>query len=243
MIHVEGLQKSFGDVAAVQDISFTANNGAITGLLGPNGAGKTTTLRILSTLLRPDHGFASVDGCDVATDPLGVLRKLGVLPESRGLYARLTPREHVRYFGELHGLEGDELDSRIRSLFELLEMEEIADRRVEGFSLGERTKVAIARALVHGPQTIVFDEPTSGLDVMSTRAMRELIRKLASGGACILLSTHVMQEVAALCDEVVVVTGGRVAACGTCEELCAQTSEENIEEAFVSIIGSGRGLR
>jgi sodium transport system ATP-binding protein len=242
MIEVRNLHKRFGAVTAVEDVSFSAADGVVTGLLGPNGAGKTTTLRMLYTLIRPDRGSALVDGIDVATRPMDVRRAIGVLPDSRGLYPRLTAREHARYAGELHGLSGAALEKRVDELVELLDMKDIANRRTEGFSQGERMKVALARALVHGPRNVMLDEPTNGLDVMSTRAVRTLIRQLKAQGHCVLFSSHVMQEVAALCDRIVVVARGRVVAEGTPEELRTRTGKESLEEAFVSVIGTDQGL-
>ena len=242
MIDARKLHKRFGKVTAVEEVSFRAEDGVVTGLLGPNGAGKTTTLRMLYTLVRPDSGHASVDGHDVVTDPLQVRRRLGVLPDARGLYPRLTPREHARYFGRLHGLAGAALEARVEELVALLEMGDIADRRAEGFSQGERMKVALLRALVHGPQNVLLDEPTNGLDVMSTRAVRTLILRLKAEGRCVVFSSHVMQEVAALCDRIVVVAHGRVVAEGSPDELRARTGMDNLEEAFVSVIGSDQGL-
>ena len=242
MIEVTGLRKSFGAVTAVDGVSFTARDGVVTGLLGPNGAGKTTTLRVISTLVKPDAGRALVDGKDTAVDPLAVRRALGVLPDARGLYPRLTGREHLRYFAELHGLQGRGLLRRIDELVELLDMKDIADRRADGFSQGERVKVALSRALVHRPKNVLLDEPTNGLDVMTTRAVRELIRRLRDQGACVLFSSHVMQEVSALCDRIVVIAHGRVVADGSPAELRAHTGQGNLEEAFVQIIGSDQGL-
>ncbi len=242
MIEVRNLHKRFGAVTAVEDVSFSAADGVVTGLLGPNGAGKTTTLRMLYTLIRPDRGTARVDGLDVAERPMDVRRAIGVLPDARGLYPRLTAREHVRYAGELHGLSGAALDKRVDELIELLDMKDIANRRAEGFSQGERMKVALARALVHGPRNVLLDEPTNGLDVMSTRAVRALIRRLKEQGHCVLFSSHVMQEVAALCDRIVVIARGRVVAEGTPDELRTRTGKESLEEAFVSVIGSDQGL-
>ncbi|MBJ6763530.1 ATP-binding cassette domain-containing protein [Myxococcaceae bacterium JPH2] len=242
MIEAIHLHKRFGAVTAVEDVSFTAADGVITGLLGPNGAGKTTTMRMLYTLVRPDSGTAQVDGVDVVRDPEAARRALGVLPDARGLYPRLTAREHARYYGELHGLRGAALDARVAELVELLDMKDIADRRTEGFSQGERVKVALARALVHGPRNVLLDEPTNGLDVMSTRAVRALLRRLKAQGCCVVFSSHVMQEVAALCDRIVVVARGRVVADGTADALRARTGKDSLEEAFVSIIGSEQGL-
>ena len=242
MIEVTHLHKRFGAVTAVEDVSFRAEDGVVTGLLGPNGAGKTTTLRMLYTLIRPDKGSAKVDGVDVAQRPLEARRAMGVLPDTRGLYPRLTAREHARYAGELHGLTGATLEKRIQELIELLDMKDIADRRTEGFSQGERMKVSLARALVHGPRNVLLDEPTNGLDVMSTRAVRTLIRRLKQEGHCVLFSSHVMQEVAALCDRIVVVARGRVVAEGSPDELRARTGKDSLEEAFVTVIGTDQGL-
>ena len=246
MIEVESLHKSFGTakgtVKAVDGVSFTVPDGRITGLLGPNGAGKTTTLRILYTLLKPDQGHARVDGHDTVAAPLEVQRRIGVLPDARGLYPRLTARENIRYYGRLHGLEGNALEEGINQLIQLLDMTEIADRRTEGFSTGETLKVAIARALVHGPKNVLLDEPTNGLDVMSTRAMRELIRRLRDEGKSVLFSSHIMQEVAALCEHIVVIAHGRVVAEGSPEELRRKTGQDNLEDAFVAVIGTTEGL-
>ncbi|MEM7354031.1 MAG: ATP-binding cassette domain-containing protein [Acidobacteriota bacterium] len=242
MIEVEGLAKAFGEVRAVDGVAFSVPDGGITGLLGPNGAGKTTTLRILATLLEPDAGVARVDGHDIQGDALEVRRRIGVVPDAKGLYPRLTSRENIRYYGRLHGLEGNALEQSIERLIELLDMQDIGDRRTEGFSTGQRVKVAIARALVHDPPNVLLDEPTSGLDIMATRAMRKAIQRLRDDGKCVLLSTHIMQEVSALCDRVVVIAEGRVVADGTPQELAEQTGEEHLEDAFVELIGSGEGL-
>ena len=237
MITVERLQKRFGDVQAVNDVSFVARDGAVTGLLGPNGAGKTTTLRMVYGLMRQDAGRILVDDVDVAAAPQEAQARLGVLPDASGLYPRLTAREHIYYYGELQGLAGGQLADRAAYLIETLDMNSIADRRVGGFSHGERTKVALARALVHDPQNVLLDEPTNGLDVMSTRAVRDIIRRLRDDGRAVLFSSHVMQEVSALCDEIVVIARGTVAAVGTPDELRRQTGHENLEDAFVALAG------
>ena len=242
MIIVKHIKKSFGKVEAVKDVSFTAEDGQITGILGPNGAGKTTTLRVIYTVLRPDGGSASVDGYDVITHQQDVLQSIGALPDSHGLYPRLTARENIRYYGELHGLEGANLEKRIEHLVGVLDMQEFIDRRTEGFSNGQRVKVSIARALVHDPKNVLLDEPTNGLDVMSTRSMREFIRHLRQEGKCVLFSSHIMQEVSALCDRIVVISGGLVAASGTAEELKQATGKDNLEDAFVAAIGTEEGL-
>ena len=237
MIDIQHLKKSFGAVQAVQDVTFQAPDGKVTGLLGPNGAGKTTSLRMLSGLMQPDSGSIHVDGVDVVADPIGAQAHMGLLPDSRGLYPRLTPREHIHYFGELRGMNPAQLKSRAAELIDLLGLGDIADRRVEGFSQGERTKVALARAIVHNPRNVILDEPTNGLDVMSTRAMRELIRKLREEGCCVVFSSHIMQEVSALCDGIVVIAHGRVVAEGTPDELRRQAGHENLEDAFVTLVG------
>jgi len=242
MIEVKNLHKAFGAVQAVDGVSFTARDGEITGLLGPNGAGKTTTLRMLYTLMRPDSGQVLVDGMDAARDPVAVRRVLGVLPDARGLYKRLTARENIEYFAHLHGIAGAALHARRDALSEALEMRDILDRRTEGFSQGQRVKTAIARALVHDPKNIILDEPTNGLDVMSTRGLRRFIWHLKNDGRCVLFSSHIMQEVAALCDRIVVIARGRVVADETPDALRAQTGETNLEDAFVKIIGSEEGL-
>src|SRR5690349_3720241 len=209
MISVTDLHKRFGDVRAVDGVSFDAADGRVTGLLGPNGAGKTTTLRMLYTLMRPDGGDIIVDGINAVADPQGVRFALGVLPDQSGLYPRLTAREHIEYFGELQGITGADLRGRTDHLLKMLDMTAIADRRVAGFSHGERTKTALARAIVHNPKNVLLDEPTNALDVMRTRADREIIRRLKDEGHTVLLSSHGMQEGSALCDTTVVRARGR----------------------------------
>jgi len=245
MILVHGLQKAFGktrEVQAVRDVTFDAPDGQITGLLGPNGAGKTTLLRMLATLVVPDAGRASVGGLDVVADRYAVRRHIGVLSDARGLYPRLTARENVRYFSELHGLKGALLEARIDALLATLGLTPLADRRTAGFSQGEKMKVAIGRALVHDPDTILLDEPTNGLDIMSVRTLRDELRALRAQGKCLLFSSHVMQEVAALCDRIVVLAHGRVVASGTANELIARAETRGLEDAFVKLIGSTEGL-
>ncbi len=245
MIRVQGVSKSFGRktiVQAVRDVTFDAPDGQITGLLGPNGAGKTTLLRMLATLIVPDSGSATVAGLDVVRDRYAVRSRMGVLSDARGLYPRLTARENIRYYGGLHGLAGAALEARIDALIERLGLSAVADRRTQGFSQGERMKVAIARALVHEPATILLDEPTNGLDIMSVRALREQLRDLRAAGCCLLFSSHVMQEVAALCDRIVILGEGRVVAQGSAQELIAQSGAGTLEDAFVSLLGTGEGL-
>jgi sodium transport system ATP-binding protein len=237
MIRVEGLQKRFGSFTAVDGVSFTAPDGAVTGLLGPNGAGKTTALRMIYGLMEPDGGRIEIDGRNLLDDPLAAQARLGVLPDVAGLYPRLTAREHIHYFGRLHGLNGAELASGAQHWIDFFDMRAFADRRVAGFSHGERTKVALARALVHRPQNILLDEPTNGLDVMSTRAVRDLIRRLRTDGRCVLFSSHVMQEVSALCDRIIILGKGRVAAEGAPDDLLALSGKSSLEDAFVALTG------
>jgi sodium transport system ATP-binding protein len=238
MISAEDLHKSFGATRAVDGVSFEARDGQITGLLGANGAGKTTTLRMLYTLMQPDSGRILVDGLDAQREPLAVRRRLGVLPDARGLYRRLTARENIAYYAALQGLAAPLARERVDLLLQTLAMQDIAGRRAEGFSQGERLKTALARALVHDPGNVLLDEPTNGLDVMSTRSLRDFLRGLRAEGRCVLFSTHVMQEVAALCDRVIIIARGRVVAEGTPDELRERAREQSLEEAFMKLIGS-----
>jgi len=242
VIVVRNLRKWFGEVKAVNGVSFEARDGEITGLLGPNGAGKTTTLRMLYSLLPPDAGEILIDGLDPTRDAMEIKRTLGVVPDHRGLYARLTARENISYYGELHGMNRRQIAQRIGQLVETLDMADFIDRRTEGFSQGQQVKVAIARAMVHEPQTVLLDEPSNGLDVMSTRALRDYVRGLRSAGRSVVLSTHIMQEVAALCDRIVIIAKGEVAADGTATELLQRTGCDSLEDAFVRLIGSDEGL-
>lgn len=242
MIKVTNLHKSFGDVKAVRGISFEAHDGEITGLLGPNGAGKTTTLRMLYSLLPPDKGEIRIDGLDPTKDAMAIKRTLGVVPDSRGLYTRMTARENIAYYGALHNMSRKDIDNRINELTETLDMADFIERRTEGFSQGQRVKVAIARAMVHSPQTVMMDEPSNGLDVMSTRALRRYILDLKAAGHSVVLSTHIMQEVAALCDRIIIIAKGRIVANGTAQELMEQSNCDTLEDAFVHLIGTEEGL-
>ncbi len=237
MIEVRDLKKRFGDVHAVEGVSFTARSGAITGLLGPNGAGKTTTIRMIGTLVAIDSGSVQVDGIDVTANPDGARRVSGLLTDSRGVYTRMTARENIHYYAELRGIDRAQADKTLARYVDWLDMKDVLDRRTEGFSQGERMKVAIARALVHDPANVILDEPTNGLDVMSTRALRELIKRLRSDGRTVLFSSHIMQEVAALCDEIVIIAKGRVTAQGTREQLLEQSGKDNLEDAFMTLAG------
>lgn len=236
MIRVRSLSKSFGNVTAVYDVSFDAEDGRVTGLLGPNGAGKSTTLRVLYGVVRPDTGTATVDGINVAEEPRAAQAHMGILPDRVGLYARLTAREHLRYFGRLQNLDENLLEDRISELMRLLDMQDIADRRAQGYSQGERMKVCLARALVHQPGNILLDEPTNGLDVMTTRTVRELIGELKNRNVNVLFSSHLMHEVARLCDHIVIIARGEVVAHGTTDEIRATAGDDNLEEAFVKLV-------
>ncbi|MFT7687225.1 MAG: sodium transport system ATP-binding protein [Candidatus Azotimanducaceae bacterium] len=236
MIKVESLCKSFGEVKAVKDVSFAAENGIVTGLLGPNGAGKSTTLRILYGLLKQDSGEAFVDEFNIKTDRIKAQKKIGVLPDSHGLYTRLTAREHIHYFGRLHGVNENELEERAQDLIKLLDMSGIADRRVEGFSQGERMKVCLSRSLIHNPSNVILDEPTNGLDVMTTRTVREIISELKRQDVAVLFSSHLMHEVSRLCDKIIIISQGIVVATGTNDEIRESAGEDNLEEAFVTLV-------
>ncbi|MCZ6716001.1 MAG: ATP-binding cassette domain-containing protein [Gammaproteobacteria bacterium] len=238
MIRAQGLSKSFGKIHAVDNVSFSAEDGKITALLGPNGAGKSTTLRMLYTVLKPDAGQALIDGIDNQIDLQGARRKLGVLPHGAGLYPHLTALENIRSYGRLSGLAGTVLERRVAELTDSLDLGSIADRHAKGFSQGERTRVALARALVHEPNNLLLDEPTNGLDVMATRSLRKLLLELKSQGHCILLSSHIMQEVAALADQIVIIAHGRVVADGTPDKILARTGVDDLESAFVALVGS-----
>ena len=244
MIEVQHVAKRFSQgrgkkartVQAVDGVSFQAADGCITGLLGPNGAGKTTTLRMLAALLPPDAGELRVDGVDVQRDPQAALARMGVLSDARGLYPRLTARENIVYYGRLHGMSDSAASRRAEALAHLLDMAPMLDRRTEGFSQGERMKTALARALVHNPPNIVLDEPTNGLDVLATRGLRDALRRLRDDeGKCIVFSTHIMQEVERLCDQVIVIAHGRTVAAGTVASLNALCGERDFEESFVKL--------
>jgi sodium transport system ATP-binding protein len=233
---VQGRGRQARTVQAVDQVSWTAEDGRITGVLGPNGAGKTTTLRMVAALIEPDGGRIRVDGIDVAERPREALARLGVLSDARGLYPRLTARENIVYYGRLHGMAADAAAERADVLADMLEMRALLDRRTDGFSQGERMKTALARALVHDPANIILDEPTNGLDVLATRALREALRRLRDDhGKCIVFSTHIMQEVAYLCDRVVLVSHGRTVAEGTVAELNARAGQTDFEETFVHL--------
>jgi sodium transport system ATP-binding protein len=242
MIDVHDVRKQFGPVQALGGVSFSARDGQITALLGPNGAGKTTLLRTLVGLLRRDHGSIAIDGVDPEKDPLAVRRNIGFLTDQFGLYERLSTREYLNYFGELNGMAGPSLRSRIDEVADLLQMDDILERRAKGFSQGQRIKVALARTLLHRPRHLLLDEPSRGLDVMSTRALRHALTALRAEGCCVIMATHVMQEVTQLCDDVIVIAKGHTVAQGSPEDLCRRTGIANLEDAFVSLVGTEEGI-
>jgi len=242
VIEATSLRKRFGTIEAVRDASFVARDGEITGLLGPNGAGKSTTLRMLYGVITPDGGSARIDGIDMLGETSAARAHLGVLTHAAGLYTNLTARENIGYFGSLHGIASEDLRERTAELSRSLGMDDFLERRVKGFSQGQRLKVALARALVHDPGNLILDEPTNGLDVMATRGLREMLGELKAQGRCILFSTHVMQEVAALCDRVVIIGRGRVLADGTPRDIRAASGADSLEEAFLRVLGDGEGI-
>ena len=242
MIEVHDVRKQFGAVQALGGVSFTARDGQITALLGPNGAGKTTLLRTLVGLLRRDHGAILIGGVDPEKDPMAVRRNIGFLTDQFGLYERLTTREYLEYFGELNGMQRAVLRARIGEVSELLGMDEIMERRTKGFSQGQRIKVALARTLLHRPRHLLLDEPSRGLDVMSTRALRTALNALREDGCCVIMATHVMQEVVHLCEDVIVIAKGHTVAQGSPQELCRRTGIADLEDAFVSLVGTEEGI-
>ena len=238
MIEVKELKKSFGKVIALDGASFSAKDGKITALLGPNGAGKSTCLRILSTIIKPSSGNATVSGFDVLKDSFEVRKQIGVLPHNSGIYSRLNATENIEYYGQLHGIQANELKEKTEALLEQLQMKDFCLRPAEGYSQGQKIKVALARALIHDPLNILLDEPSSGLDIMATRALRDIINGLKDSGKCILFSSHIMQEVETLCEDIVIINKGVVKFNGTIDEFRNHSGSQDLEEAFLKITGS-----
>ncbi|MBT4890429.1 MAG: ATP-binding cassette domain-containing protein [Rhodospirillales bacterium] len=238
MIEVEALRKSFQSVIALDGIDFVARDGEVTGLIGPNGAGKTTALRIIYTVMQANSGSVRVDGFDTVQDRLNVQQRIGVLPDGRGLYPRLTAREHIRYYGRLHGMVGKALEDRINHLCQVLGMDDFIDRRAKGFSKGQTRKVTLARALVHEPHNLLLDEPTNGLDIASSRAVHTLVRDIREQGRCVLFCSHIMSEVASICDRIIIISNGAIAANGTVQDLMRMSGQDNLEDVFLSLTGS-----
>ncbi len=241
MIEVSGLRKTFGEVVAVDQVSFVAGDGEVTGLLGPNGAGKSTTMRMLYGLMAPEAGEVRVDGIPVASDPFAAQERLGALPDMHALYPRLSGRENIRYFARLRQVPTEDVGRRTEAYSRLLEMDGFLDRRAKGYSHGERSRVLLARALIHEPQNVLLDEPTNGLDVMSTRRMRKMIRELRRQGRTVLFSSHIMHEVSLLCDRIVIIAAGRVVAAGSPDAIRRTAGCEDLEEAFVRLTAPGPG--
>lgn len=238
MIEVNSLSKTFKEVKAVDNISFTVKSGEIVGLLGENGAGKTTTLRILATMLKPTGGTAKVNGFDILTEDSMVRSQIGILFGGEvGLYDRLTARENIKYFAMLNGLSKEETKKNIDELVKTLEMEEYIDRRVGKFSRGMKQKVAIARSIVHNPKVMLFDEPTMGLDVTAARIVQNFIFKCKEQNKSIIFSSHSMVEVEKLCDRVIIINKGKIVETGTINELKQKYNNKDLEEVFISLIG------
>ena len=236
MIRCEELTKKFGEFVAVDKVSFEVGKGEIFGMLGPNGAGKTTTLRLLSTVLRPTAGTATVAGYDLLKDSRMVRASIGVLPEDTGLYDRLTPKEHLQYYGRLHGMPNDLLSKRSHELLATMGLDERADTKVGAFSKGMKQKVALLRAFIHDPPVLLLDEPTAGLDVMSARSIHESVERFRAKGKAIMISTHNMTEAQKLSNRVAIIDHGRIAAIGTVEELQSRTHQTDLESIFVQLV-------
>lgn len=238
MITGNNLRKAFGKVKAVDGLSFSAGDGAITTLLGGNGSGKTTTLRMIGSLIRPDAGSVTIDGADTMRERGKALSHLGMLHDDFGLYPRLTIIEHVRFSAQLHGLSGRTLSKAVDSAIAALGLDDIRNRFTAGLSHGQRMKTALARTIVHGPRNLVLDEPTRGLDVFSVRVLRELLRRLRSEGVCILMSSHAMSEVMELSDRLIVIDQGKLLAEGTPAEIIAKGGGGDLETAFLRLTGA-----
>lgn len=241
MIRLENLDKQFKTIKAVDGLTLEVSKGEVFGLLGENGAGKTTTLRLLATMLKPTGGTATINGEDLVENPDKVRESIGILfGGETGLYDRLSARENIAYFGQLNGMEKEELNARIDDLCKRLGMEEYMDRRAGKFSKGMKQKVAIARSIVHNPPIMLFDEPTSGLDVTAIRVVQEFIKELKNEGKTIIFSSHSMAEVEKLCDRVGVINKGKLVAIGTLEELKREHGTDDLEEVFIRLIGGGK---
>ena len=241
MVEVQELSKTYEDpdgqlVHAANSITFTCREGEIFGLLGPNGAGKTTTMRCLATILTPTGGGATVAGHDLLREPEAVRRSIGFLSGTTGLYARLTPRETLRFFGGLYGLRGALLEARVEAVLQLFDISSYADRPNDRLSTGMKQRVGLARAVVHDPPVLILDEPTSGLDPLVSDVVEQAVRQLAKTGKCVLFSTHMLSQAELICDRVAILGGGRLLAQGTVAELCGATGARNLHDAFFSLI-------
>lgn len=240
MIEVRGLTKRFKKTTAVDNISFSVNNGEIVGLLGENGAGKTTTLRMLATMLKISDGKAIINGHDVSDDPDKARGEIGILfGGDVGLYDRLTAKENIMYFAKLNGMSEDEAKKSIKNLSDRLEMNEYIDKRVGKFSRGMKQKVSIARSIVHNPSSVLFDEPTTGLDVSAARIVQDFILDCKKENKAVIFSSHSMTEVEKLCDRVVIIHKGKLVEEGTIDELKKRYNNDDLEEVFVNLIKRG----
>ena len=245
LIATRGLTKVFrdrkrGEIRAVDDVSFEARSGEIFGLLGVNGAGKTTTLRLLATLLKPTAGEATVCGHSISREPESVRKKIGFMSTATSLYDRLTAREMVAYFGRLNGMGTEQIRKRAKELFDLLDMNEFTDRRCNKLSSGMKQKVSIVRTVLHDPEVMIFDEPTAGLDVLTSRTIVDFVKDCRARGKCVVLSTHIMEEVEKLCDRVGLIHDGKLLCCEPTDALRSRTPSGRVEDAFVQSVGAGR---
>jgi len=236
LIQCKSLTKMFGKFTAVDQVTFEVDNGEVFGLLGPNGAGKTTTMRLLSTLLKPTSGTATIAGYDLLRDPQKVRASIGVLPEDAGLYDRLTPKEHLLYYGRLHGMPKDSLSKRANELLDTMELTDRANTKVGDFSKGMKQKVALLRAFIHDPPVLLLDEPTAGLDVMSARHIHTFVERFRQEGKAIIISTHNMTEAQKLCNKIAIIDHARIVGMGTVKELQALTSQKDLESIFVQLV-------
>lgn len=236
MIEVRQLSKRFGSYQAVNNLSFQVQDGEIFGLLGPNGAGKTTTLRILSTLLKPDSGKATINGLEIDKNPEDIRRLIGVVNGGMGLYDRLTGREVLYYFGQLYGLDKPTIAHRINELDEMLHLKPTLDKKCGDFSTGMKQKIVIARAVLHDPAVIFFDEATNGLDVMARRAVMDFVKHYPQGKRTVIYSTHIMNEVEELCLRVAIIYRGQLIALDTLTQLLEQTQSRTLEQAFFKLV-------
>ncbi|MEA2709253.1 MAG: sodium transport system ATP-binding protein [Phycisphaerales bacterium] len=242
MIRVSHLTKTYedpdgGEVAAVTDASLSCEAGQIYGLLGPNGAGKTTTLRCLATILQPTGGTATIAGHDLLENPEAVRRSIGFLSASTGNYARLTPRETLRFFASLYGFAGALLEERVESTLKLFDVTDYADRPNDRLSTGMKQRVSLARAIVHDPPVLILDEPTSGLDPIVNHTVEMAVQSLAAAGKCVLLSTHSLSQAEEICHKIGVIGHGKVLGEGTIPELCERTGTKNLRKAFFALLG------
>ena len=241
MLDVRGLWKIYeeaggGEIVAAEDVTLACSAGEIFGLLGPNGAGKTTTLRCLATILSPTRGGATIAGHDLLKEPEAVRRSIGFLSGTTGLYARLTPRETLRFFGAMYGWAGDALENRVRHVLEMFDITAYADRPNDRLSTGMKQRVGLARAIVHDPPVLILDEPTSGLDPVVSRTVEQAVRALADAGKCVLFSTHMLWQAQEICDRVAVMAAGRLLGIGTVAELCARCGASDLRGAFFNMI-------